>query len=113
MEMHVAMEQIFQERSASISQGIPSPHSSSSSSPNLPLVLYKPITEIFVKLRELSGLHNIQPPTVTHTSSRIASGTISQPRSNDFILVTPIQVNMAGSLTQYPEFSGKGNDNVE
>ena len=44
VEMHVAMEKIFQERTTSIPQGIPSPHSSSSSSANLPLVLYKPIS---------------------------------------------------------------------
>ena len=48
VEMHVAMEQLFQESSTSISQGIPIPHSSSSSSPNLPLVLYKPISEFLL-----------------------------------------------------------------
>ena len=52
VEMHVAMEQLFQERPTSISQGIPSPQISSSSSPDLPLVLYKPISEFFVNLHE-------------------------------------------------------------
>ena len=113
VEMHVAMEQLFQERSVSISQGILSPHSSSSSSPNLPLVLYQPLGEIFVKLRELSKLHSIQSPAAIHNSSRISSGTISQPGTNGFTLVTPTQVNMVGSLTWYPEFFGKGNDDVE
>ena len=113
VEMHIAMEQLFQERPKSISQGIPIPQSSSSSSPNLPLVLYQPLSEFFVKLHELSKLHSIRSPAVTRTSSRIASGTVSQPRTNSFILVTPTQVNMAGSLTQYLEFSGKGNDDFE
>ena len=99
VEIHVAVEKLFQERPTSISQGIPTPHSSGSCSLNLPLVLYKPISEFFVKFHELSKLHSIQSPIVTHTSSRIASGTISQPGSNGFILVTPIQVNMTRSLT--------------
>ena len=102
VEMHVAMEQLFQERSVSIYQGIPSPHSSTSSSPVLPLVLYKPISEIFVKLRELSRLHHIQSPIGAQASSGIASGPVSQPGSNGFILIPPNQVSMAGSLTWYP-----------
>ena len=63
VELHVAMEQLSQESSASISQGNPIPKSSSSSSPNLPMLLYQPLGEIFVKLRELSKFHSIQSPT--------------------------------------------------
>ena len=70
VEMHVAMEQLFQERPASISQGIPIPHSSSSSSPNLPLVLYKPLSEVFLKLSELSRLHSIKSATDRRASCR-------------------------------------------
>ena len=76
VELHIAMEQLLQERSVSISQGIPIPQSSSSSSPNLPLVLYQPLGEIFVKLRELSKLNSVQSTTVIHTRSS-ASNTIS------------------------------------
>ena len=57
--------------------------------------------------------------TATPVSSSLASsiafpsGTVTQPGPGGFILVNPPQVNMAGYFTQYPEFSGRGNDDVE
>ena len=59
VELHVAMEKLFREGSAPITQGNSIPQSSSSSSPDLPLVLYQPLGEIFVKLRELSKLNSV------------------------------------------------------
>ena len=41
------------------------------------------------------------------------SGTVTQPGPGGFILVNTSQVHMAGSFTRYPEFSGRGNDDVE
>ena len=113
VEMHVVMEQLFQESPVSISPGINSPHSSSSANLDLPLVLYKPIGEIFVKLCELSRLQHSQSPIGGQVSSGTVSGPVSQPGSNDFILIPPNQVGMARSLTRYPEFSSKGNYDVE
>ena len=112
VELHVAMEQLFREGPAPITPGNSIPQSSSSSGPNLPLVLYQPLGEIFVKLRELSKLNSVQSTTVIHTSSS-ASNIISQLRVRGFFLVTPTQGSMAGSFSRYPEFSGKGNDDVE
>ena len=40
LELHVAMEQVFREGTTPITQGNSIPQSSSSSSPDLPLVLY-------------------------------------------------------------------------
>ena len=58
VELHVAMQHLFQERSETISQGIPTPKSSSSTSPHVPLVLYQPPSDIFVKLHALSRFHS-------------------------------------------------------
>ena len=112
-KMHGAMEKLFQERLASISQDIPILQSSSSSSPNLPLVLYEPLGAIFVKLHELGKFHSIRSLATILTSSSIASSTISQPGTNGFILVMPNQVNMARSLTWYPKFDRRGNNDVK
>ena len=99
--------------------GIPTSQSLNGKDPYLPLVLYKPLSDIFVKLKELNRLHSSPLSAVTHANSsitgsiEITSGIITQPRPGGFILVTHPQVNMVGSFTRYPEFSGRGNDDVE
>ena len=54
VEWYVTMQQLFQERMTFISPGIYTPQSSNSTGPYLPLVLYKPLSDIFVKLKGLS-----------------------------------------------------------
>jgi len=81
-------------------------------SPYLPLVLYKPPSNIFVKLKELSRLNSSRVSTAMQANSSFASG-ITQPGPLGFILVTPTQAEMAGSFTRYPEYFGQGNDDVE
>lgn len=57
-------------------------------------------------------MHSVQS-TVQVTASSSTRNQILQPGSRGFILVPPTQAEMAGSFTQYLEFSGKGNDDVE
>ena len=117
-EWFVAMQRLFQEQTEFISPGIPASNNLHGKYPYLPLVLYQPLSNIFVKLQALSQLHSNSSSTVTHISSSgtsniaFPSGIITQPGPRGFILVNPPQVNMAGSFTQYLEFSGQGNDDV-
>ena len=113
------MQRLFQEQSAFISPGSPTSQNFHGKDPYLPLVLYKPLSNIFIKLQALSQLHSSSLSTARHVNSSITSiiafpsGTVTQPGPRGFILVNPPQVNMAGSFTRYPEFSGRGNDDVE
>ena len=99
--------------------GIPTSQSLNGRDPYLPLVLYKPLSDIFVKLQELSRLHSSPLSAAMHANSIITSsiainsGIITQLGLGGFILVTPPQVNMAGSFTRYPKFSRRGNNDVE
>ena len=113
VEWYVAMQQLFQERMTFISPGISTPQSLNSTGPYLPLVLYKPLSDISVKLKELSRLNSSQLSTAMHVNSSISSGILTQRGPGGFILVTPPQANMAGSFTRYPEFFRWGNDDVE
>ena len=90
VELHVAMHHLFQEMPVAISPGIPTPQNLSRTSPHLPLVLYKPPSDIFVKLCELSRFQSSQLSTVTYASSSISSSTISQLGTNGFILIQPM-----------------------
>ena len=87
--------------------------------PCLPLVLYQPLSNIFFKFQALIRLHSSSASSATPVSSSSTSsiafprGTVAQPGPGGFILVNPPQVTMAGSFTRYPEFSGRGNDDVE
>ena len=50
VELHAVMEKLYQERSATITQGNPIPQVSSSTSPDLPLALYHTLDNFFFKL---------------------------------------------------------------
>ena len=70
-EWYIAMQRLFQEWMTSISPGIPTSQSLNGKDPYLPLVLYKPLSDIFIKLKELSRLHSSPLSAATHSSSSI------------------------------------------
>lgn len=104
-EWYVVMQRLFQEWMTFISPGSLTSQNLHGKDPYLPIVLYKPLSNIFVKLQSLSRLHN---SSVSHVNSNVTSsivvpsGIVTQPGPRGFILVTPSQVNMVGSFSQYP-----------
>ena len=118
-EWHGVMQRMFQDQMAPTPPGSPNSHLLHGQDPDLPLVLYQPLSNIFIQLQALSRSYNsasvsVTPGNSSITSSSISpSGTITQPGPGGFILVNSPQVHMAGSFTRYPEFFGRGNDDVE
>ena len=55
VELHVTMEKLFRKSPAPIIQGNPIPQSLSSSSPDLPLVLYNPPDNFFLSYGSLAS----------------------------------------------------------
>ena len=74
MELHVVMEKLFQERPKTITQGNPIPQVSSSTNPNLPLVLYHPPDKFFIKLQDFSKLSSTKSTVHISTSNSDGSG---------------------------------------
>ena len=118
-EWYDVMQQMFQDQTAPTPPGSPTSHLLHGQDPDLPLVLYQPLRNIFVQLQALSQLSSSSAAPVTPSSSSVTSsnffpsGTVTQPGPGGFILVNSLPVYMAGSFTRYPEFSGRGNDDVE
>ena len=118
-EWHEVMQRMFQDQTTPTPPGSPTSHLLHGQDPDLPLVLYQPLSNIFIQLQTLSRSYNSSSVSVTFGNSSVTSsgifpsGTVTQPGPGGFILVNSLQVHMAGSFTRYPEFSGRGNDDVE
>ena len=95
-ERYVVMQRLFQERTTFISLGSPTSTNLHGKDPYLPLVLYQPLSNIFVKLQALSQLHSSSLSTVTYISSSVTSsiaipsGIVMQLGPEGFILVTTL-----------------------
>ena len=118
-DMHFSMRRLIVENDASnVSNDSPS-HNSGSISPNHHLVLYHNLDKL---LSNLIKVIRVQSVHATYKASDGGSRTNNsivnlqgslQPRSWGFILLSQFQSNMARSLTKYPKFYGKWNDDVE
>ena len=118
-EWHSVMQQMFQDQTAPTPPGSPTSRLPHGQDLDLPLVLYQPLRNIFIQLQALSQSYSNPAVSVTPSSSSVTSssvfpsGTITQPGPGGFILVNAQPVYMAGSFTRYPEFSGRGNYDIE
>lgn len=117
--MHFAIRRLFAQDD--VSKGINDlpPRSSSGISPNLPLVLYHNPDKFLNKLITTIRVHSVHS---NYKASASSSGTSNsgtnmqgslQPGLHGFVLLSQVQSNMEASFTRYPEFSSKGNNDVE
>ena len=92
-EWHSVMQQMFQDQTAPTRPGNPTSHLPHGQDPDLPLVLYQPLRNIFIQLQALSRSYSSSVASVTPSSSSVTSssifpsGTVTQPGPGGFILV--------------------------